>query len=981
MRFRLVSAVLVLLLASAGIALAQETTGSIRGRVIDSQSLAVPGAAVTAAGPQGSKNTTSDGEGRFTIPFLTPGLYDIRAELQGFKATEQKAISVGLGQGVDVSLRMEVGGVSETVQVNATATAVDTRSTTIGSVLDTENLKNIPVGRRVSDALYLAPGVSSSGSAGTANPSISGGTGLENQYVVDGANVTNVGYGGIGSYSVIFGSLGNATPYDFVKEIQVKTGGYEAEFGQATGGVVNVVTKSGTNNLRGSVFAYSQPKALQGEYKQFQATNGSVNTTGTQVSDFGVEGGFPLVRDRLFFFGAIDPSWQKRWNTAPPGFALASLGEVERKRRTLSYAAKSTLQLGNANRIDASFFGDPSVGENGPQRTSALLVSNTASFSRLDYGGHQQAVRYDSVISSKWLLEVAFARSLNKIGELPSVNEWRISDQSVTPTRITGGIGGYERGNKSLNRQFSIKSTNIFAGHELKYGVQLDNAVYSQVNQRTGPTFAAPDGRRTATGASITVFADPVFGKIYRVTRANFNSERTTVQEYLNFFVQDSWRIGNRFTFNPGVRYENETMSGTIVKDFKLENNWAPRIGATLDLTGDGKTKLFGNYGIFFARIPNDLAARALSADDGFTRGDYFDAGLTRPVPEGTTAVGVTRHFIVAGVGADLIDPGTKLTYTNEVILGVEREVMANTTMSVRYVFRNMPRVLEDIANCPMVAYELPATTDICHSVEYILTNPRSSLPVAVGTEFLGAKFHDPVHKYNALEISLNRRGSNWSSNTSYRYSRLRGNFEGFYRDDNGQSDPGISSLYDFPTNDPSYSAIGGRQFGYPGDIRFLGDSNGILPLDRPHQVKIYGNYSWPMGLNLGTGINLSSGKPFTPLASNPNYANTGEIPMSARGSGILTIDGFKKRSPFESQVDMQASYALKMGGERRVTLLADLFNLFNQRRATSYDQNTMLTYPSPNPDFGKPISTIFAGNPPQFQAPFNARVGVRFEF
>jgi hypothetical protein len=461
------------------------------------------------------------------------------------------------------------------------------------------------------------------------------------------------------------------------------------------------------------------------------------------------------------------------------------------------------------------------------------------------------------------------------------------------------------------------------------------------------------------------------------VERANFNVGRDTPQTYWNFFVQDQWQAG-RLTINPGIRYEQEKMSGTIIKDWTLKNNWAPRLGVTYDLAGDGRTKLFANYGKFYAKVPNDLATRALSADDGFARGDYYDANLTNPIPEGVLAAGVTRHFILAGVGADTIDPEAKLTYTNEYVLGIEREIMTNTTFGVRYIRRDMPQVLEDIANCPMVAYELPQTSAICSTVEYILTNPKSSIPVAAGTEFLGAKFDDPVHKYNSVEFTLNRRGSNWSTISSYRWSRLRGNFEGFYRDDNGQSDPGISSLYDFPTNDPSYLPFYGPE---AGDIRFLGDKNGILPLDRPHQVKLYGNYAWGWGLNLGGGINLSSGRPFTPMAANPNYTSDGEIPVAARGSGIQTIDGFMKRSPFERQVDLQAAYALKTGGERRVTFIADVFNLFNERRVTYYDQDTQLDNSVPNPDFGKPINSGLSGNPPQFQAPFNMRVGVRFEF
>src|SRR5262249_26957907 len=147
---------------------------------------------------------------------------------------------------------------------------------------------------------------------------------------------------------------------------------------------------------------------------------------------------------------------------------------------------------------------------------------------------------------------------------------------------------------------------------------------------------------------------------------------------------------------------------------------------------------------------------------------------------------------------------------------------------------------LEDVAPFPMAAYDLglPGTD----SVEYTLTNPSSSTPIAPSAAFLGAKFDDPVHKYHAVEVTLNRRFfNNWSAMASYRWSRLRGNFEGFYRDDNGQSDPGITSLYDFPTNDPSYTAIGVPMFGYRGDIRNLGDPNGILPLDRPHQVKLFG--------------------------------------------------------------------------------------------------------------------------------------------
>jgi hypothetical protein len=321
------------------------------------------------------------------------------------------------------------------------------------------------------------------------------------------------------------------------------------------------------------------------------------------------------------------------------------------------------------------------------------------------------------------------------------------------------------------------------------------------------------------------------------------------------------------------------------------------------------------------------------------------------------------------------------MSYNNEVVLGFEREVAARTTFGIRYVFRNTGRVLEDITDCPMAAYELPATASVPCGVTYILTNPTSASPinaqaVRLAPQLASVKFDDPIHRYHSVEFTLDRRGENWTGHASYRWSRLTGNFEGFYRDDNGQSDPGISSLYDFPTNDPTYVA----NFPGEGNIQYLGQV-GVLPLDRPNQVKLFGNYMLHNGLNLGINVNLSSGKPLTPMAANPVYDSAGEIPAAPRGTGIQTIDGVMERTPFESQLDLQASWVLKLNGNHRLTFMADVFNLFNEKRTIGYDQDTELNAGTPNPDFGKPVNSLFAGTPAQFQTPITLRVGARFEF
>ncbi|MGE0125225.1 MAG: TonB-dependent receptor [Vicinamibacterales bacterium] len=976
---------MALWLVFAGGATAQETTGTLTGRLTDDQGLALPGVTVLVTGAQGVRTYISDATGVFRAPFLVPGLYDIRAELQGFKTVEQKGVPVSLGQTTSVTLKLEVGGITETVQVTGVSTIINTASTTTGAVISAELLQTIPVGRRFTDTLYLAPGVSSGGSVGRANPSVSGGSGLDNLYVVDGVNVTNTGYGAVGSYSIVFGSLGTATPFDFIQEVQVKTGGYEAEYGQSLGGVINVITKSGSNQLRGSLFGYTQTAAMEAPWKTFQSANGTVNTVGTGRSDFGGEAGFPLLRNRLFFFGAINPAWEKRTFVAPDGFPLERLGNVDRDRRLLSYSSKLTWQAAPTHRFDVSVFGDPAKGDMGPQRTSSLLVTDTSSFSELEYGGHNQTLRYDGVLTPNFLIEASASNAFNKIAETPSVDEWRVTDTTVVPQVITGGIGGYEKGNESRNYQYTAKATWVYGGHQVKVGGLFEDVEYAQVNARTGPTFTAPTGQRTETGASISILPDPTYGRIYRVTRANFNAERTTRQEYWSAFVQDTWRVNDRLTINPGLRYEQQTLKGTFdtlttldgeqLSDFALKNNWAPRIGVIYDLLGNGRSKLYGNYGRYYARIPNDLAARALSGDAGFTRGDYFDANLTQPIPNGILAGGQTNHFVVAGVGADQIDADAKLSYQDEYVAGFEWQAFTNTSLGVRYIHRSVGRVLEDIADAPAVAYDLGLPG--LGSVEYILTNPDSSFPTRYPE--LGAAFEDPKHVYDAVEVTVDRRfANNWRMMGSYRWSRLFGTFEGFYREDNGQSDPGITSLYDFPTNDPSFTGIGGTQFGYLGDIRYLGElGEGPLPLDRPHQFKLSGAYAFPFGLSFGANLNLSSGKPLTALAALAAYDNDSEIPLTPRGEGFQTIDGFRERTPFETQVDLQTAYSTTIGG-KKVTLLADIFNLFNLRRVTDY--NAAVEYPSfgvTNPDFGTPTSANVSGQ--MFQTPFQLRIGARF--
>jgi hypothetical protein len=1005
---------LVLGLAAAGLATAQETTsGSLEGKVVDAQGAAIPGANVTVTSDQGSKSIVTDSSGRFFAPYLTPGRYSVKVELAGFSPVEQKGIQVRLGQRLELNFTLKVGERQEVIEVVGGEPVIDTSSTTVGGTLDTDTLKRLPVGRNFTDTLYLVPGVNSSGGVGRANPSMSGASGLENNYVVDGVNITNTGYGGVGSYSIVFGSLGSGVTTDFIKETQVKTAGFEAEYGQATGGVVNVVTQSGGNDFHGNVFGYFRPSSLESSYKQLTTENGNLNTDGQSNYDFGASISGPLMKDKLFFFGSFNPQYSTLSRTAPAGFPLASQGPIDRKRHTYAYAGKISWQANANHKFDFSAFGDPAKGDMGPQRSSSLLATD-ASFSSIEYGGHNQVARYDGILSRNWLIEASWAHAENKIGETPSVDQWRVVDTTVTPNVITGGIGFYEQGNKGTNSQYQFKSTNIFNGagnHQLRYGIQYEDIHYDNINQRTGPTFAAPDGTQTATGAQVNVIPDPVFGRIYRVVRANLNSGRATTQKYLSLFAQDTWQIGSKLTLRPGVRYEQQKLEGTqpppdicfegdsvpgagngsgaaIPCSFKWSGNWAPRLGATYDLKGDGRSKLFVSFGRFYTKIPNDLAARAMSADAGISRADYFDANLTQPVPQGVEAGGVTNHYALAGAGASQISPDSKSSYQQEFLGGMEFAVGRNVSVGARYIHRSVPRILEDYQPAGVVAFE--GLCSNANSVEYFINNISPSLPRfqcnGSGSDaqlISQAGFEDPVHKYDSVEFTINKTFSdNWSLMASYRWSKLSGLYEGAYRNDNGQSDPSITSLFDFPTNDPSYTAIGARDYGYRGDIRYQGCTLGcgVLPNDRTNQVKLYGNYAFS-ALNVGLGVQAGSGIPLTNLAANPNYGNSGEIPLTTKGDGIDTVnDGLATRAPMDFTVDAHLDYTIKVGNSQRVILAADAFNVFNRQTATWYDYCSDQGFGTTNPNYGTDIYGC-NGYTPAYATPFALRIGARFEW
>src|SRR5438270_8022362 len=290
--------------------------GNLSGVVVDNTGAVVPGAKITMNGPLGTRTVTSNPAGQFQFPLLTPGFYGLKVEKQGFKSADIKSVEVVTNKTSNVRIGMVPGEASTVVEVSANAITVDTTSTAVSSNLTDTFYSQVPVPRGVTGLFYAAPGVTGGGGTGAANPSISGGTGLENNYIADGVSITDGGFGGIGVYSRVYGSLSTGINLSFVKEVQVKTGGFEAQYGKSTGGIVQIVTKSGSNQYHGSLGAYIAPDSLEATRKEADDF-GRFNLQGKNFHEGNMDldaelGGYvPHFKDHLFFFGSFNPQFNR----------------------------------------------------------------------------------------------------------------------------------------------------------------------------------------------------------------------------------------------------------------------------------------------------------------------------------------------------------------------------------------------------------------------------------------------------------------------------------------------------------------------------------------------------------------------------------------------------------------------------------------------------------------------------------------------
>ena len=540
---------LAVIVAFAPSVIAQESgvKGSLNGTVVDSTGGAIVGAQTTLTCAQGSQSIATNGSGLFTYQDLIPGTCKLGVEMKGFRRAEVPDITINVGRSTAVRVQLEPGSVTSTVEVVSSAVTIDTSSTAVATNLNDDFYNKLPVQRNVTGLFYLAPGVVSGGGTGEANPSIGGATGLENLYIADGVSITDTAFGGIGVFSRVYGSVGTGINLSFVKEVQIKTGSIQPQYGGATGGVVQIVTKSGGNQYHGAIAGYFQPNQFEAKRSNVDDFN-LANPFGDVLhkANFDVSGeiGGPVPfigKNKLFFFGSFDPSRVDSTTLGPPLSGQFLFGDLTGRQLSYNYAAKLTFKLSDKHTLEGSVFGDPTFSNvfpwirltEGPGKGNPLgAFPNKTNFSKLEFANRDVVARYNGTLSPTWVLNIDATWQHNAFTESQfDENFSRITDTTQSCAGPPGGgitcgaqfgiappgpgiqqgqfssIGkGFVENTRDENYGAHINTTkivNFWGQHSIDIGYGYNRPYYDGIRSNSGPVIEPPslnqDGLRDSS--------------------------------------------------------------------------------------------------------------------------------------------------------------------------------------------------------------------------------------------------------------------------------------------------------------------------------------------------------------------------------------------------------------------------------------------------------------------------------------------------
>ncbi len=745
---------------------AQEVAGRVGGRVLSTDSAPLADVEVSVSGPNlmGTRSTVTDRAGRFLLLALPVGVYRVQARRVGFRPVAVQGVPVRLGATADLPrVLLEPQAPIELAElvITAEAAGLDPTSAADRTTLDIGALDALPLERNFREVVLLAPQSVPSFIGDGIN--VAGATGFENNYYVDGINIT----------SPINGRTSMDLPYNFIQQVEVRTGGATAEDPQALGGVVNVVTPSGGNELRGSVFGFWSGDAVR---TAAQPVAGA-SQTGFAFYDAAISLSGPVIRDRLWFFTAFDRNYERRDHT----YGFGTLSDI---RRQNLFAGKLSWRPGPRTFATFTVLGDPSRLE--PVTTPPFAAGVAQNREVLEEtgraGGVGVSLHAQHVVSPRALVEV----SVSQMTRLESGDPATAGARAPYVIDVLAGTlyGGRGFGYRYDSRRRSIRADVTWqpARHTVKAGI-----VYEEL-RNTMMQCAA----RSTCGGDITR-SDTALYSWHFAGMGNGQAKLRNRGVYL----QDAWQITPRLVASGGVRWSRQDMLNGFADTltFRIHDGLQPRVGLVYQVGAVGTQRVFVSWG----RVADQV---------GLWNGIEFAPGaeslMTFPQdPRADTSGGVLVYAIPFGSGY-ASDPRIRGQTSDEWTVGYGRRVGRTLTLSVRAVRRSLRDAVSNGADTTFT---------------FVWGNPgRGRL----------SQFPRPTRTHDALELTLLHAGvgSTWYQ-LSYVLSRTRGNFPGIYLSDWGFRDvpSEFSPLYVFASqwrnasgllpNDRThlFKAYGGHRF------------------------------------------------------------------------------------------------------------------------------------------------------------------------
>ena len=948
-------------------------TGTVTGVVRSTDKLPLPGVTVVATSPnlQGERMAVSDENGVYYVRGLTPGPYRVTFELSGFQTAVREAVDVTVGGMADVDATMGLAGVTETVTVTAEAPPALTRPASTQTFTRSE-IDALPVGRRPIDVAELSPGLTTN----VSNPNqltLSGSFGFDNVFMVNGVDVNDN----------VQGTFNNLFIEDAVQEATVLTNGISAEYGRFSGGVVNVVTRSGGNTFSGSFReGLSNPSwVTQTPLERAGNIRHADILSKTHEGTFGG----PVVRDRLWFFTAGRYEKANTSNTFAQnggGYTRTDTNRRGEVKVTATVAPSQTLQVS---------FIENAVEEANRSAVGAAALLDASTLTTRQVPNRLFASSYNGMLKQRYFTTVQYSQKQQGFRN----NGGTSTNIADSPFRTRGATAGVpanlfynapyldstdpeDRDNQQVTGSVAtLLSSPRFGSHEVKGGGEyfVSTGVGGNSQSSTGVVFATDyqvaDGLpvRDASGRPVPVFTPNVTQAwTFQASRGAEVNIRTT-----SFYAQDRWTVTPRLTLDLGTRFEMVRADATGDITTVDTRTIVPRLAASFDVTGDGRTVAYGTYGHYAGKYSqvqfavNTNVGRPSEVDYVYTG----PAGAGRDFAPGFDLANYTRVVFASFPTANVqVADDIRSPLTKEFTLGLGREFSARAHARATYVWRAASDFVEDFVETANGTVTVPLVGTLTNRV-YRNTD---------------ALYRD----YQALLFQGGYRfADNVTVNGHYTLQlRNHGTFAG-----EAPNQPGIPSIYgNFP-----------EIYG-PALDRLMPE--GRLDNYQQHKLRVYGTYSRGLGrfgsvdvsplwrVNSGGVYSLTTSVPVTAiqLARNPGY------PATDIGTATRQTVFFGERGEYDlagyGVMDLAAQYNLAVWRTLRPWFKVEVYNLFKNEKTIGWDRtisvaatapvdaNGIATTYVPGPRFGQPTAGTHFPMPYAGQTGgrgFKLALGVRF--